>query len=177
MFDHWTQQLGAWHDVYLLTGTAAATLMGLTFVVVTLRPRNVAQNLSTGVKAFTTPIVAFFATAVLISILMLVPWLAFRPLGTAVAIVGLTGLCYLMTTGAHRQWRESTLGFDDWMWYIGLPFAAYTVMLPFAAGMWFAASWALYGVAAVVVFLLILGIRNAWDVVLFIASRTQDEGQ
>lgn len=175
MFDHWTQQLGAWHDLFLLDGTAAATLMGLTFVVVTLSPRNVAQNLSTGVKAFTTPIMAFFATAVLVSILMLVPWSASRPLGAALLIVSLIGLCYLLTTGAHAQWRDSSLGLDDWIWYIGLPFAAYMAMLPIAVGMWLAASWALYGVAAAVLLLLIMGIRNAWDVVLFIASRTQDE--
>lgn len=175
MFEHWTQQLSAWHDVYILAGTAAATLMGLTFVVVTLSPRDVAESLTTGVKAFTTPIMAFFATAVLISILMLVPWSSSRPLGAALAFLGLAGLGYLMTTGAYARWRESDLGFDDFIWYIMLPFLAYTVMLPIAAGMWSAKWWALYGMGAVVVLLLIIGIRNAWDVVLFMASQTQEK--
>ena len=173
----WTQQLGAWHDVYVLVGTSAATLMGLTFVVVTLSPRDVAESLTTGVKSFTTPIMAFFASAVLVSIVMLAPWLTSHPPGAAVGILGLIGLFYMLSTGAYGQWRESKLGFDDLIWYIVLPFIAYIALIPIAAGMWAGASWALYGIASVVVLLLIIGIRNAWDVVLFMASQTREKDE
>lgn len=173
----WTQQFAAWHDVYILAGTAAATLMGLTFVVVTLSPRDVGESLLTGVKSFTTPILAFFATVVLVSVLMLAPWGTSRPPGAALVILGLIGLFYMVSTGAYARWRESKLGFDDLIWYIALPFVAYTALLLIAAGMWTGAAWALYGIASVVVLLLIIGIRNAWDVVLFMAIQTREKSE
>ncbi len=173
----WTLQLGAWHDVYMLAGTAAATLMGLTFVVVTLSPRDIGESLMTGVKSFTTPILAFFATVVLVSLLMLAPWLTPRPPAATLGILGLIGVFYMISTGAYARWRESKLGFDDLIWYIVLPFIAYTALVPVAVFMWMGAAWALYGIASVVVLLLIIGIRNAWDVVLFMAIQTREKSE
>lgn len=169
----WTQSLERWHDFHLLIGTAAATLMGLTFVAVTLAPEVIADRTSTVVRAFTTPIVAFYATVLIVSLILLIPGLPPAAAGVVLGLVGAVGVAYMFSTGVHRQWRDLELEMDDWFWYIGLPVLAYCVLFVGAFGMWSAAPWALYAAAAAVFVLLIVGIRNAWDVVLAIVRQTK----
>jgi hypothetical protein len=169
---NWTQRLEVWHDFYLLMGGAAATLMGLTFVAVTLGPKIIAEQMPTAVRAFITPTVALFATVLLISIIMLIPH---APLLTAIAlaVLGLIGAFYMPVTGAHRQWRAFELGIDDLLWYLAWPFAGYLLTLASAFGMLRGYLWAPYAVAASAVLFLVVAIRNAWDVVVTIAKQTQ----
>ncbi|MGZ3530890.1 MAG: hypothetical protein ACXVAR_05260 [Vulcanimicrobiaceae bacterium] len=169
----WTQQLEQWHDFHLLIGGAAATLMGLTFVAVTLAPHVIAGRASTAIRAFITPIVAFFATVLIISVVLLVPHLTPTATGAFFAVVGISGLIYIFSTGPHGQWRKWQLGIDDLIWYIGLPLLGYGAILTSAVGMWRVSFWAPYVAAGAVPVLLIIGIRNAWDVVLAIARESQ----
>ena len=162
----WTQSLEGWHDFDVLIGTAAATLMGLTFIAVTLAPEVIADRTSTAVRAFTTPIVAFFATVLVVSLVVLIPGLTPAAAAILFAIIGLGGIAYMLSTGVQRQWREMELGIDDWFWYIALPVLGYVALAVSAAAMWNADPWALYVTAAAALLLLIIGIRNAWDVVI-----------
>jgi hypothetical protein len=166
-----------WGNFHVLIGTAGATLMGLTFVAVSLSPKVIADRTDTVVRAFTTPIVAFFATVLILALLMLVPKLPMHVEGILFAIVGAGGFIYILNTGAHRQWRELELGIDDWIWYIALPLLSYGAIVASAAGVWSASPWAAYALAAAVLALLIVGIRNAWDVFLAIARESQRESK
>lgn len=166
----WTQSLEGWHDFDVLIGTAAATLMGLTFIAVTLAPEVIADRTSTAVRAFTTPIVAFFATVLTVSLIVLIPGLTPAAAGIMFVIIGAGGVAYMMSTGVQRQWREMELGLDDWWWYIALPVLGYVALAASAAAMWYAAPWALYVAGAAALLLLIVGIRNAWDVVITIVQ-------
>lgn len=170
----WTQRLEGWHDFYLLIGGASATLMGLTFVAVTLGPKIVAEQTPTAVRAFITPTVAFFATILLEALALLIP----HAPGLTVAVlaaIGLIGLIYLPMTGVHRQWREFELEIDDFAWYVAWPYVAYVVVLATAVGMWRGALWAPYAAAASVLLFLIVAIRNAWDIVITIARQSQQQ--
>lgn len=169
----WTQALERWHDFHLLIGTAGATLMGLTFVSVTLAPEVIADRTSTIVRAFTTPIVAFFATGLLVSLILLVPGLTVIAAGVLLALFGAGGMAYMFSTGVHRQWRELELGMDDWFWYMGFPAVSYGAILAGGIALFKAAPWALYAADAGIFALLIVGIRNAWDVVLAIVRQSQ----
>jgi hypothetical protein len=168
-----TQHLERWHDFHLLIGGAAATLMGLTFVAVTLAPEVIAGRASTAIRAFLTPIIAFFATVLIISVVLLVPALTPAATGAFFAVVGISGLLYILSTGVHRQWRNWHLGIDDWIWYVGLPLLSYGAMLASAAGTWQVSFWAPYTAAGAVLALLVIGIRNVWDVVLAVALESQ----
>lgn len=161
----------------MLIGTAGATLMGLTFVAVSLSPKVIADRTDTVVRAFTTPIVAFFATVLVLALLMLVPRLPLHVAAALIALAGVTGVIYILNTGAHRQWRELELGIDDWVWYIALPLLSYGAIVASAAGTWNASPWAPYALAAAVLALLIVGIRNAWDVFLAIARVSQRDSK
>jgi CBS domain containing-hemolysin-like protein len=66
MPDPWLQQLEAWRNFYMLLGTAAATLTGLMFVVVSLGPQQIGARTATGVRAFVTPTVVYFTTVLVV---------------------------------------------------------------------------------------------------------------
>jgi|RhiMetdeSRZDD1v2_1073273.scaffolds.fasta_scaffold144926_2 hypothetical protein len=91
--DPWLQQLTAWHNFYLLLGTAAATLTGLMFVVVSLGPQLIADHTTTGVGAFITPAVVYFTTVLVVAALMTVPAVPAPLLGALLALGSLGGLC------------------------------------------------------------------------------------
>src|SRR5207248_2243083 len=80
------QKLEAWHDFYVMTGSGAAALTGLLFVIVSLGPHVVAKSVDTGVRAFISPIAVHFTSALALSALMLAPEIPRLPLGTAVAV-------------------------------------------------------------------------------------------
>jgi hypothetical protein len=58
------------------------------------------------------------------------------------------------------------LPFLDWVWFIGLPFAVYGLLLLSGIGVLLQDTLALHGVAAALVLLLVVGIRNTWDMVI-----------
>jgi hypothetical protein len=86
MTNPWLHQLGAWHNFYLLLGTAAATLTGLMFIVVSLGPRLIATHTATGVRAFVTPTVMYFTTVLVVAALMTIPALP-RPCTRGLAVM------------------------------------------------------------------------------------------
>jgi hypothetical protein len=163
--------LDAWHDWYLLCGTAAATLVGLMFVVVSLAPKVIAQEAEAGVRSFLTPIVSFFTTVLLVSIIMLVPGIAPSLTATALLATGLCGICYLTSVRVHQQWRTNQLDMQDWFWYVGLPFVSYAAMLAASVAVFRHAPAGLSIAAASVLLLLIIGIRNAWDIVIYMTQQ------
>jgi hypothetical protein len=59
----------------------------------------------------------------------------------------------------------------DWIWYVGLPIAAYVLLLLSGIGVLIQAPLSLYGVAAALILLLVIGIRNAWDLVIWISQQ------
>lgn len=54
----------------------------------------------------------------------LMPHVGPRVLAGWFAALGITGLVYLLTSGAFPQWRAEQLPFDDLLFYIALPFTA-----------------------------------------------------
>jgi len=138
--------LEGWHEFYLLIGTAGLTLTGLLFVVVSLGPRVVASHEATGVRAFISPNAVYFTTTLVVS-----------------AILALTKV--------HRQWRDNKLPVLDWAWFVGLPIAAYVLLLLSGVGFVLNVALAGYAVAAALILLLVIGIRNAWDLVIWISRQ------
>lgn len=172
MDGQWFRELGSWRDFYVFAGTAAATLLGLMFVVASLSQRIVSTDEgSTASRAFSAPVITFFVTAIVVSMVMLVPRPSPKALAVLLAIIGLGGFLYMINSGAHKQWRERGLGLDDLAWYVALPFLAYAVVAAAAVEVWSAARYGFYLSAAAMLLLLLIGIRNAWDIVTFIAQQ------
>jgi len=96
MMQPWFDTLSTWREFYALVGAIAATLMGLMFVVMSLGGRTLATEEGVRVtRGFFTPIVVFFATIIVVAMLMLIPRVypsALAVLFGAVAIAGLIPL-------------------------------------------------------------------------------------
>ena len=171
MHEAWTHQLETWREFYLLLGTAGLTLTGLLFVVISLGPRVAADRHATSVRAFVSPNAVFFTTALVVSLLFLVPGLSATMIGVLLCFGTSASLVYLAYTRAHQRWRDNTLPLLDWIWFVGLPCLSYLLLLFAGVGFLVEVSLAMYGVAAGLVLLVITGIRNAWDLVLWTAKK------
>ena len=170
MHEAWTHQLETWHEFYLLIGTAGVTLTGLLFVVISLGPRVVASQQATGVRAFVSPNAVFFTTTLVVSAVLMIPALPATAIGALLCVGAVASLGYLAFTRAHQQWRHSKLPILDWVWFVGLPITAYALLLLSGIGFLLQAALSMHGVAVALILLLVIGIRNAWDVVIWIAQ-------
>jgi hypothetical protein len=176
MQDAWTHQLETWHEFYLLIGTAGVTLTGLLFVVVSLGPRVVASHRATGVRAFISPNAVYFATTLVVSAVLLVPNLSRTAIGVFLCLGAVASLGYLAYTKAHQQWRHGKLPFLDWVWFVGLPITSYVLLLLSGIGFLLEAALSMHAVAAALILLLVIGIRNAWDLVIWVSQREHGPG-
>jgi hypothetical protein len=166
----WVREVESWTAFYTYIGTAAATLMGLVFVVVSLGRGLVGSDRAVrAVRAFYTPIIVFFSTVIIASTVMLLPHITPKPLGVLLGGLGVVGLIYMVISGALHQWRTNELSFDDLLFYIVLPVLAYIALCAAALSLWSEAPAALSMSAGAMILLLIIGIRNSWDLVLSIA--------
>jgi len=171
MSESFLGQLHAWHEFYLLVGTSAAALTGLLFVVISIGPEIVATRSSGGVRAFVTPTIVHFAAVLVVSALMLMPHVLPAIVAGLLLLGGLGALAYLLSTGAHKQWRIGKLDREDWICYIGLPLLSYLLVIAAAAAIWLRSAHGTVVLAAAMILLLVIGIRNAWDLVIWMARQ------
>ncbi len=161
--------LHGWHDFYVFMGTAAATLIGAMFVVASIGGGFLTRDRSPEIRAFLTPTVVHLATILLGSALMLVPGLEAPSLLVPVTAAALAGLAYSGLVGIRLLRRKIDVG--DRVWYAAVPVAGYAVMLAAAVMIALRAPPSLDTLAVSVVLLLIAGIRNAWDLILFFVAQ------
>lgn len=169
--------LTPWSNFYIMTGSAAASLTGLMFVVITLvSGAERLRRAPDGISAFSTPTVVHFGTVLLVSAMLSAPWRALVYPAALLGIGGLCGIAYLSrVTFLAMRLRAYTPDLEDWAWYTILPFVAYGTVLASAIGLFAFPVQALFVLAAGVVLLTFIGIRNAWDIVTFIAIGGRDE--
>src|SRR5579863_3232472 len=172
--------LHGWENVYVIVGSSAAALTGLTFIVITISAEAAkADNIAStplarlrGLRAFITPIGVHFCAALWVSVVMSVPGQTAPSLAICLGVTGLAGLGYcanvirwlLRSTAAYRPFLA------DWIWNAVLPTFAYLCLLAVALLLHGHPLSSLYVVAASAVLLLFVGIHNAWDIVAWITT-------
>lgn len=162
--------LARWTNCYAVVGSSAGALTGLRFVVVTLIAQSGGPTSRREIRAFGTPTVIHFCAALLISVIMNVPWLAVSHLAACLGTLATIGSIYSLSVIAHaRKQTGYRPDAEDWFWYAGVPLLAYVVLGVAALLAWSLAGWSLFVVAAISVLFLILGIRNSWDTVTYVA--------
>ena len=169
--------LASWADFYLITGSAAAALTGLQFVVQTLIAsdeirRVTAKDTEGGVDAFSSPTVVHFTLALVVSAVICAPWTNYGGLRVTLGILGVTALGYSMVIlrRARRQRSYHPVA-EDWIWHVILPFAAYGAMFISALVLGRDGAWPLFALAAATLLLVCIGIHNAWDTVTYLTLR------
>jgi len=173
--------LSDWQNFYTIMGTAAATLTGLMFVVTTLIAGLDAHlsTLNAAVSAFNTPTVVHFGAVLMLAGILSAPWQTFSSLSLLLGLLALGMVVYSIIV-LRRMRRvpnyQSTL--EDWLWYMAFPLLAHVLLIVAAFVLPKNPSSALYIVGSAMMLLLLVGIRNAWDMVTFLAvERSHSENK
>ena len=168
-----------WDNFFFMLGSAAAGLIGLMFVVVTLTAGFDQSRRLWGQKLYLTPTVLQFAMVLVVSAVALAPGLSAAATAAVLAAIGLFGLANEVRTSAGIADPGSGGPPSHWtdVWAYGVfPAAIYLLLCAVSIVIWTAAAaWAGDAVAALALALLLSGIRNAWDLVTWIAPQTKGD--
>jgi hypothetical protein len=169
--------LERWTNFYMTMSAAAATLIGLLFVVIALAAGGKFMKNPTEGKAnihtYLTPTVVYFASVLALAALLLFPNHTELTVTLCIGITGVVGLLYSGSTVVGHDKRRFYRR-RDVIPYAGLPFLAYGllvlggVFLPHynQRGLTFAAIGMLL--------LLAIGIRNSWAIATAIVIPTHE---
>jgi hypothetical protein len=160
------EALHAWHEFYILLGTAGATLLALLFVAVSLGTGYLSDRHQQGTRTFMSPVVIHFTSVFFLSAVCLVP--SHGPVFFAV-LIGATGIIGVAVSIVITVWvlrTELTQYLPDYLAYGLLPVGAYLALLAASIMIYTGHAYALEVLAGGMLLLAIVNIRNAWDLTL-----------
>ena len=174
-------QFAAWQNFYVIIGSAAAALTGLMFVVITLITNAGERRSNEAIGAFGTPNVVHFCTALLIAAIITAPWPALWNASLLLGLCGLGGVAYAVIV-VRRTRRQSNYEpvLADWLWFIIYPLISYLALVVAAIMLLGNPTPALFVTGAATVFLVFIGIHNAWDTVTYLTlepPKPENKGQ
>lgn len=160
--------LAEWDNSYVIVGSAAGGLTGLTFVVIA-RAADVKRVSLLGLRTFVTPTIVHFGAVLALSAYLSVPHQTVTSLCAGLGVGAVAGILYIAAiTAAMRSVAKTYVPVhEDWIWNAVVPGLAYVGLLAMAVIGWHDLAFSLYGVATVSVVLLFTGIHNAWDVAVW----------
>jgi len=155
--------LESWRDFYVMIGTASGAIVGATFVVATLAGGIEKRTL--GLRGFITPTAVHLGSVLVVSAILSVPTLNAAMLAILLGIGGVAGAIYGIVVIARIA--SLNLGIDDWIFYAIAPVVSYAVLAAAALCALSSTELSLNLMAGSLVALLIIGMRNAWDMATF----------
>jgi hypothetical protein len=170
MFEGWT-------DFYLMAGGAAAVLMGLIFVVITLLQDKPRSTITTGSRLYMGPIVLHMSLVLTLCGAALAPPITGPGMAAVAGAAALWGFIrgVYSFVGIRRLMHGKNPPHWTDQWFYGVATAILYALLGLVAwGFFVRAGWAVLGLGAVIVAILLLSVRNEWDLVTWIAPRASD---
>jgi len=164
-----------WENFFLMAGGAAAVLIGLIFVVISLLQDRSRSTVLAGARLYMGPIVLGISFVLMLSAAALTPGIGrctFAALTGAVAVWGLVR--GIMSTIGIQQLTRIDDEPPHWtdVWFYGVfPSVIYLAFGIVALAYWRDWAWASFGLAGVVTVALLLAIRNEWDLITWITPR------
>jgi hypothetical protein len=164
-----------WQSFYVIIGSSGAALTGLTFIVITITSDSNGivdpVNRLHAMRAFISPTVVHFGSALWLSALMCMPGHTASSLSVGLGVSGAIGVGYcvrvsraMRATSASSAYQPFT---SDWVWNVVVPSLAYVGLIGAALLLLTQSVAALDLVAGLTLLLLFVGLRNAWDVVVW----------
>ena len=128
------------------------------------------RTLNAAVSAYNTPTVVQFGAVLLLAGVLSAPWQTYTGLGLVLGLSGLVMVFYLIIVLRRiRRVPHYQTTLEDWTWYLLLPLSASILLIVAAFMLPKTPSLTLYIVGLAMMLLLLVGIRNAWDMVTFLA--------
>jgi hypothetical protein len=166
--------LTEWHDFFVVLGAAAGTLIGAMFVVVSIAGGLVKESELTS-RIFVTPTIVHLSFVLMSCAFTLVPSLGRSPYGASAGVAGIVFLGYAGRNMFHIRRRREVV-WSDHLWYSVCPVLAYLLVIIGAILMLEATPGAVETFALALALLVVSGIRNAWDLILFFLERRGSSG-
>jgi hypothetical protein len=165
-----------WHDFYLLVGTASATLVGLMFVSASVGAQVFKEENRVALEAFLSPTVVHFSTALFACILATIPEQTGLGFTILLSMVGLAGFIYSARVWVLFLRRRFNVDIIDRLFYAAIPGLAQLMVLASGIMLLTQPDMGLDCLAAALLLLLLAGIRNAWDMTLWIVLKAPVSG-
>ena len=165
-----------WQNFYVIVGSAAGALTGLQFVVIAVIAQIGVPGEMQEIRAFGTPTVVHFCTALFIAALMVMPWQ--EPTGCLISLVtlGMVGTVYSVRVISHARKAKYSPDLEDWLWYTALPVVAHVSLVVAGLLLPWNTTRSLFGIAGDCLLFLVIGIHNSWDTVTYIAVNNGTAG-
>jgi hypothetical protein len=162
--------LERWANFYLITAGAAATLIGLLFVVITLvSERRVEVHDTAKIHVYLTATVVYFASVLGVAVLLTFPNHTRLTATLCICLVGVVGLIYSGSSligGDKKSYYER----HDVITYAVFPFAAYGLLVLGGVLLLHDTQRGLTFVAVGMLSLLTIAIRNSWAIAVGVIS-------
>jgi hypothetical protein len=159
-----------------MAGSAAAVLIGLIFVVVTLMQNRTRSSVLSGAKLYMGPVLLHISFVLVLSAAALTPGISTHAMAIVAAVVALWGLgrgLFVIRGINALKGNDSPHWSDVWCYGV-IPTVLYASMLLVAGGLWAFRPWAPYAIAMLITGLLLVTIRNEWDLVTWLAPRPDE---
>jgi hypothetical protein len=172
MTDVFNETLHGWQNFYFMAGGAAATLLGLMFVALSMGTHLITDEVRAEIDTFTSPSIFYFVSVLLVACVMLYPMISAVVLGVLLLLGGVFGLVWtaprvrLLILAARKH---QDFGVADWLGQIILPGFTYPLIL--ITGLCFVVNQPLVafgGVWLATIWLLVCAIYNSWSLVVWI---------
>lgn len=159
-----------WENFFLMAGGAAAVLIGLIFVVISLMQDRSRTQVLEGSKLYMGPIVLGVSFVLALSAAALTPGITRCEFAAITGVIALWGMvrAILSIVGIGRftkvHWTD--------IWFYGVyPSVVYLALGVVAIALWMGWWWAQKALAVVITSGLLLAIRNEWDLITWITPR------
>jgi len=164
--DAFSQSIELWHDFYIMVGTAAATLIGLLFVGLSLNIETVRRESHADIQLLAAQTFNSFFYVLMFAILFLIPRQV--PMGLGLPLLSIGGLGLLSTVQqlaqtrrSQRPWGKGTIARR-----FALPIVSLVGVVVIAVSVLFGQPNGLYWLVPVMILLLASASRNAWDLLI-----------
>jgi hypothetical protein len=164
--------LAQWHEFYAVLGTAAAALIALLFVAVSIATSVLTPEPESrgNTSTYLSPVVFHYANALFLSLIALIPTQTLESFGLVIGAASIGSATYSIVI-AVRVHRNSISDIADRLCYGAIPALCYA-MGPVSAVFLFEEKLAgLNLLAGAALLLLVINIRNAWDLMISLARR------
>ncbi len=162
------EQLSEWHDLYVMLGGAAAGLVGLLFVAVSLHAGALSSARLAHVRALAVHALVTYLLLLLLSVLLLIPFQAAVRLGVEIASLGVLALIWLarlvwtvLRHGDHIGVRRAA-----WVRTFVVSGATALGLVAIGVGIGRGAAGLLDWVPLAAVVLLLTAVLTSWDLLL-----------
>jgi hypothetical protein len=166
--------LHGWHEFYGLLGTAAAALVALLFVAASIGANIFTAESAGATRTFMSPVVFHYTNILFLSLIVLIPGQSRLSFGVTIAAAALGSLVYSIVTFL-RVLRHSMADFADRIGYGSVPLITYSAGIVSAWLILNGFDAGLYVLATAALALLVVNIRNAWDLMLSLARRNAEK--